>query len=168
MNEPKPGPCKKCGSLEHTFYFAAINEDGWRCVRCDVSPGEPPGFSPEHDRALIENKVNGLLHDLADAKLVHVSNGSAGEAIMAVVSAECRKRGRFDQGTITMLIVEAWAKGHAEYWAKVSDGILTGEDPRNRCPGGKLANCSKGTATGWVYSCMQKDCTSCSSGDVPF
>jgi hypothetical protein len=147
-----------CGG--QLFYYAAINEDGWKCSACGTQPGEPKGFSPALDRALIKTKVSGILHDVAGAKLIHVSNGSAGDSIEACVAAECQRLGRYDQGTILMLIVEGWAKGHADYWQPIADGIIAGNDPRDRCAGGRLATMYRGGTKGrdWDRFCTVKGC----------
>ena len=75
----------------------------------------------------------------------------------------CRETGRFDQYSIVEFIF-ASQESHGEYWKKISEGVLAGDDPRRRCPGGRLATCSTGSADGWIESCFEKDCPKCSEG----
>jgi hypothetical protein len=151
-----------CGGT--LYYYAATNEDGWKCSACGIRPGEPAGYSPELDRSLIDRKVDGLLHDASSAKLVYVSNSSAGDGIVSSVAAECRRLGRYDQGTILLLIVQGWTKSHADYWQRISDGIIAGNDPRERCSGGRLAN----MYTGNNRYCTTSGCTCGGAGGGPF
>jgi len=158
--------CPACG--DQLFWYPAINEQGWKCCSCGHQPGEPAGYSPHRDKALIEIKVSGLLHDVADANLISISNGSHGEGMTAIVARRCVDLDRYDQTTILRLIFEADAS-HCDYWHKVGSGVRTGEDPRRRCPGGRLSTRSTGSAEGWKYSCAEKDCGHCrSSSEVPF
>lgn len=111
----QPKGCDHCRevSFEH-LYRPAVNEDGWECGHC----GAHLGYRPDLDKALIENKVTGLLMDLCDAKFLHVSNGSEAEGVIGQVEAQCRSRGRYDQYTILHLLVEACGRErHAVYWA---------------------------------------------------
>ena len=41
------GDCKHNGMY---WYAAPHNERGWKCVDCELQPGEEPGYSPQHDR----------------------------------------------------------------------------------------------------------------------
>lgn len=130
---------------EHDYHwYPATNEAGWRCCVCNYKPGEPPGFAPGLDRAELYRKVWGLLLDLTNANLVYVSNGSGGDALAEDVAAVCEKLDRYDQYTILRELLGAMAKSHGEYWAKVSVGVLTGKDPRKRCPCGELARSFSG------------------------
>lgn len=136
---------EKCKASGHDYYwFACCNEDGWRCVDCGDNPGEPEGFSPKLDRELIEIKVYCLLNDLADNQLVSVSNATAADYLTADVADQCRKLGRYDQQTILKLIIEADAGSHAKFWQEISEGILSGNDKRDRCHCGKLATLHAG------------------------
>jgi hypothetical protein len=130
----------KCKNGCDFHYFPAVNEDGWLCVYCDNRPGEPPGFSPQLDREQIYFKVGGILHDACDADLIFVSNGTGADLLTAKVADRCVKERRFDQYSILSYILQEMAPGHAEYWRGVSEGILAGKDPRDRCHCGKLAN----------------------------
>jgi hypothetical protein len=126
---------------EHEFYFypEPHNEAGWKCINCKLQPGEPPGFSPNLDRLKCRTKVDGLLLDLHNHDFVSVSNGDCGDGLGAMVAERCEREGRFDQYSILLFILEAMTKSHADYWKKISDGILAGNDPRHRCDCGKLA-----------------------------
>lgn len=134
------GQCADCLAHDMLFYFPACNEEGWRCTACGWKPGEPPGFDPSLDRHLIDTKVGGFVHDLADRDLLSVSNGSHGDGITGSVAAKCREVGRYDQTTILAAIFEA-DRSHADYWAKISDAIVAGKDERKRCAGGRLVTC---------------------------
>jgi hypothetical protein len=144
-------------SHEHEFYYyAAANEAGWKCCVCGERPGEPPGFSPQLDRTRLERKVFGLLDDLHNHNLVYVSNGCGGDAIVADVAERCRADGVYDQASILAFILGTDGGRHAKYWKEVSDAIIAGRDPRNRCACGALATCSSGTNEGtWLYTCSK-------------
>lgn len=147
-------------SCEHDFfYYMATNEDGWKCCGCGHKPGEPPGFSPRLDRSEIGRKVYGVLSDLVDHDFIHVSNGSHGDAITSAVADRCQEAKRFDQYSIVLFIVEGMAESHAKYWREVSEGVLAGKDPRNRCPCGALSNSSASSGGGgpWTYRCPKHD-----------
>jgi hypothetical protein len=116
------------------------NEAGWFCVYCDHRPGEPAGFSPQLDRELIYWKVGGLLHDICDMDLIYISNGTGADLLTSAVADRCVKEGRFDQYSILLFILEEVTADHAKYWKGVSDGIVAGKDPRDRCACGTLAN----------------------------
>lgn len=96
-------------------YYPSINEAGWRCVNCL----EELGHRPDLDRELIGKKVMGLLNDLHESKMVYVSNGSQGEAIMCSVAMQCVREGRFDQYFIIHQILEdpnIDYLGHSDYY----------------------------------------------------
>ncbi len=131
------------------WYLTGTNEEGWRCCGCGKKPGEPPGFCPELDRALIHRKVFGILHDLHDSNVVYLSNSSMGEAIEACVAARCVEELRFDQYSIVLFILESLTPSHAKYWADLSEAIVAGNDSRRRCYCGQLATSSSGAK----YSC---------------
>jgi hypothetical protein len=147
----------KCKNDKHDYhYYPTINEDGWRCIYCNSRPGEPPGFSPHLDRSHIYEKVRGVLHELCVANLISVSNGTGADLLIAKVCDRCVREMRFDQCSILFYLAEEKWKDHAEYWKKVSEGILAGKDPRDRCHCGKLANVSQYTSTGWIRYCSQE------------
>jgi hypothetical protein len=127
-----------CDHNGHIYYYPADNEQGWKCSRCGWKPGEPEGYSPQHDRALIEIKVWGILNDLFDSSLIYVSNGTAAAGLVSSIADRCREIGQYDQTTICRLIFEADA-GHEKYWKELSDSIIAGNDTRDRCACGKLA-----------------------------
>lgn len=128
------------------YYYLETNEAGWRCANCKHCPGEPPGFCPALDRSETFNKVNGLLLELYNAKFVYISNGSHGLSLAETITARCREEGRFDQYSILLFILEALTPRHAAFWKKISDGVLDGEDPRDRC---KIEGCGQ-LSTGTV------------------
>lgn len=138
-----PETTKPCA---HDYqYFAATNENGWRCLHCTDKPGEPPGFSPQLDRSRLEFKVFALLNELHNTDLVYVSNGTMGDSLVNAVAARCLNERRFDQYSILFFILDLMTESHALYWSKVSEAIVNGKDQRNRCHCGKLATCSRGT-----------------------
>src|SRR5690606_18623241 len=127
------------------------NEDGWRCPMCDRRPGEPPGFDPKLDREDTYGKVGAVLHDMHEAGIVHVSSGSHGDSLTAVVAQRCHEAGLFDQYTIARFVLESMQPSHAKYWREVSDGVLAGKDPRHRCPCGELSTSSSSIGGGpWI------------------
>jgi len=134
---------KDCGHKEF-YYYPAPNEAGWKCVDCGQKmPGDPAGYRPDLDRKEIRLKAGGLLNDLHNANLIYISNGSHGDHIEAKVADRCRREGRFDQYSILLLILEELTPSHAEYWKRVGDGVVSGNDPRSRCDEegcGKLAD----------------------------
>lgn len=143
---------------DHDFQWFAdfAQERGWKCLNCKLRPGEPEGFSPQHDREFIDRKVFALLNDLFNADLIYVSNGTEGDYLVAHVAERCREAGCYDQGTVLLFLVEAKAESHAKFWAEISNGIIAGKDPRERCECGKLATSStldgKG---GWIRECNE-------------
>ena len=135
------------------FWYLATNEDGWRCCHCLFKPGEPPGFDPKLDRELIDEKVGGILMDMHEAGLIYVSNGTGGDALTAMVAEQCTEAGVYDQYSIAAFILAAETASHAKYWQTVSEGILAGNDPRNRCDCGKLSTISSLKAGKTIYRC---------------
>jgi hypothetical protein len=127
--------CDKCDY----HYYPNPNEAGWQCPACGHRPGEPPGFSPELDRKLIEIKAGGLLMELTMAELIYVSNGSSGELLTARVADRCVRENRYDQYSILLYLLEITTESHAEYWQEISENILKETDIRDRCHCGKLA-----------------------------
>lgn len=124
-------------SCEHKtfYYYPATNEDGWKCAdRCgEKMPGDPPGYRPDLDRDEIWLKVGGLLNDLHGADLVYVSNGTGGDGLTSTVADRCKREGRFDQYSILLFLLEEMTPSHADYWKEISDGVVSGRDPRRRC-----------------------------------
>jgi hypothetical protein len=158
-----------CTHEDLYFYACPATEAGWKCASCDFRPGEPPGFSPEHDRSRIRMKVMGLLLDLHNHELVCVSNGSHGDGLEEMVAVRCEREERFDQYSILLFLLEAMTPSHAEYWKKISKGVLTGNDPRHRCACGALSCVSVGApgeTSGWKYFCG--DCHSKETKGEPF
>lgn len=122
------------------WYPAPHNETGWKCADCDFKPGEPPGYSPQHDRDLIRDKCWCLLHDLVDAELVSVSNSDHGESLASRAASIARYERRFDQESIVAILTRLCA-GDGSFWRDQHEKILAGQDPRERCACGQLANC---------------------------
>lgn len=127
------------------WYASPANERGWKCVDCGHQPGEEPGYSPQHDRELLHTKVGCILMDLHEAKIICVSNGTGGDALTAHAAKLCRERNLYDSVSIARVILELVAtERHAKFWRDISEGILAGKDPRERCACGKLASQSCG------------------------
>jgi hypothetical protein len=142
--QPSPAApgCKECDY----HYYPSTNEDGWRCTSCGHRPGEPAGFSPELDRKRIFFKVGGILHDACDENLIYVSNGTGADLLISAVADRCVEEGRFDQYSILLFLLEETTPSHAKYWGELSESILAGADPRDRCHCGALANIHSGGA----------------------
>jgi hypothetical protein len=158
--------CPKCGG--EMFWYPAINERGWRCCGCGHAPGEPSGYSPALDKSCIRSKVNALVHDAHDANFICISNGSAGDGLASLVAVKCIELDRFDQTTILRLLFET-DQSHVDYWHKIGAGIRAGADPRDRCPGGRLATSYSNKNGVASRGCFESDCASCrASTDVPF
>lgn len=145
--------CEQCGGTTF-FWHVSSNEEGWRCVDCAYQPGEPPGFSPQMDREHIHDKVDQLLQYIHDYGLLWVSNSSEGEYLVADVAEQCRNSGLYDQYTIIRLLYEA-NRSHGEYWKKVSNGVLSGNDPRDRCECGKLSTTTRIAGGQTTYFCNE-------------
>jgi hypothetical protein len=125
---------------ENFGYFPAINEAGWKCFGCKKKlPGEPDGYRPDLDRSHLQDNVYGLMNDLHEHDFIWVSNSEYGEHILSEVMTRCREAGLYDQITIMHYILEANAGTHAEFWKEIGDGVVSGNDPRDRCDCGKLA-----------------------------
>lgn len=147
------GDLKVC---EHAamYWTPVTNEDGWRCADCGYKPGEEPGYSPEHDRADLRDKVDSLLHYLHEQDLVSVSNGSEGEGIVSYVTSEMREAGTYDQQSIIVAIVSYGRESHAKFWKERGDSIVAGRDNRERCHCGKIATSSISNGDGtWRRYC---------------
>lgn len=141
---------------ENVAYYPATNEEGWKCLDCPEPLGEPEGYSPQLDRSHIYDKVNGLLLELHESKFIHVSNGTGGDVLTEAVVKECQRSGLYDQVSIMQYILALGEEGHAAYWKEIGDGIIAGNDPRDRCGCGQLATSSCG---------KQKSCSKCSIGN---
>ncbi len=134
------------------WYAAPATERGWKCVDCDWQPGEPPGFAPLHDRELLPTKVHCILQDLDTAEIVYVGSGSNGESIVAAASRVCRERDVYDSVSIARVLLEVMGGDiRAAFWREMSEGVLTGNDKRERCHCGVLAN----VYTGGKSFCME-------------
>lgn len=142
-------------SCQHDYHWYQdfCTEAGWKCCMCSEKPGEPPGFSPELDRAEIERKVGAVMHDLRDADFIYISNGTGGDGLTAGIAERCKAEGRFDQASIALFILEAVTPSHAAYWKGVSDGIVAGKDPRRRCHCGRLAHTYVGDRAFCSFAC---------------
>ncbi len=157
---------------KHEFhYYPAVNEDGWQCCYCKHKPGEPAGYSPQIDRELLYIKVDGLLRDLVMHGFVHVSNGSAGDSIAHHVAQQMRSAGTFDQYSIVAALVVLMnggpsdEYGHAAYWKRVGEGVISGHDIRDRCHCGALSKMTV-IANGQTKHFCSSECES--QGDLPF
>ena len=141
--------CNNCASDSMWRWRPAVNEDGWECAQCEHKPGEPPGFCPQLDHDEIRTKVDCLLLHLAgqfssrkpNECLLGVSNGTEGDFLTARVADFCQNTDRFDQYIICEQLFHE-NREHSDYWAKISQGILSGNDQRSRCECGKLATSS--------------------------
>lgn len=138
-----PKVCKHSGLF---WYAAPANEQGWKCPDCGWRPGEPPGFSPQHDRDLVDVKVGCILMLLHESEIIYVSNGSSGDSITGLVVQRCRRRGIYDSVSIARFILDLeGGTRHAKFWRDIAMGIMAGKDPRPRCACGQLA-------TQWSHS----------------
>ena len=162
MARPEPGPTtrrpKTCAH-DSLYWYPAINEEGWKCVDCGLRPGEPAGFSPAHDRSHTKVKCACVLHDLADANLLSVSNGSEGDALAARAAKRCTETGRYDQHSIVMFLADLVAND-GRFWRETSEGILAGKDPRKRCACGALAtsySISNGVSRAFCSTCSSRE-----------
>jgi hypothetical protein len=153
MRTDATNPCSHDG----LYWFAApANETGWRCTNCGHQPGEPPGFSPQHDRSHLRTKVRCIVHDLHDAGIIYVSNVSDGANLTTVAVTACRSRNLYDSVSIARVVLELEADdAHAKFWRGVSEGILAGKDQRHRCACGKLATQSCGGHRACCHDHMQ-------------
>ena len=117
------------------------NERGWKCDSCDFKPGEPPGYDPQRDRSDIREKVHAVLFQLHLTDIVYVSNSDHGEWLAAEVATRCVREDTFDQLSIVRFLCEALDDDgkHSAHWRDQAQGILAGNDPRERCACGALA-----------------------------
>jgi len=130
-----------CQHLNMTWNLAPATETGWECAWCSHKPGEPPGFDPTADRQHTRRKVETVLMSLHDSEVVYVSNGEQGDWIVTHVAKRCAELDAYDQLTVVRLICETMSDTHADYWRKIANGVLTGNDTRDRCHCGALATC---------------------------
>lgn len=152
---PDPARVAACVHRGLYWYASPHDERGWYCVDCQFSPGEEPGYSPQHDRDLLHTKVSCILHDLVDAELVSVSNGSHGESIEAEAVRICRDQKTLDSESIAAVLTRICA-GDGAYWRKHHEAILAGKDERERCHCGKLAHCFTGGKSYCSFDCQPK------------
>lgn len=149
---PDPARVAACKHSGLYWYASPHDEHGWYCVDCQWSPGEEPGYSPEHDRDLLETKVDCILQDLVMAELVSVSNSDHGHEIIAHAVRVCRDARTLDSESIAAVLTKICA-GDGKFWREQHESILAGQDKRNRCACGKLSTRSVGTGSGWNYYC---------------
>ena len=105
----------RCTHRTTFYYMDPCTEAGWKCQDC----GKTLGFRPDLDRELTEIKVNGILHDMDEAKVIYISNGTMGEIIAANVALECKRANEYDQLSIVNFILDDGnvdVPGHAEFW----------------------------------------------------
>lgn len=144
----------KCPHDGLYWYAHPHDEAGWKCVDCGWQPGEPPGFSPAHDRSHLGIKASCIVHDLADAKIISVSNASHGDSLAAHAASVCTERNLYDSVSIAHVILELeGTERHASFWRDISEGILAGKDPRERCHCGQLARVWRGGPNGGTHAC---------------
>lgn len=128
-------PCKHDSLF---WYPAPHDERGWLCIDCGWAPGEEPGYSPEHDRDHLRTKAWCILHDLASAGLVSVSNSGHGESIADEATRIARDARTLDQESLVAIIARICA-GDGKFWREQHESILAGRDNRDRCKCGKIA-----------------------------
>jgi hypothetical protein len=125
--------------LENQFYWTpdALNEQGWRLSNSDEpAPGEPDGYRPDLDRAMIYTKVHCIAEAMREQHLYEIPEME----YLSMAAEACKRRGKYDQYTIIEMLCQV-QKSHGDYWKKVGQGIVKGKDPRTRCWCGKLAKC---------------------------
>lgn len=132
-----PATCKHDGLY---WYAAPANEQGWKCSDCGWQPGEPPGFSPQHDRSHLRVKVSCIVMTLHESEVIYVSNSECGEGMTDLITKRCRERGWYNSVSIARAVLEFEGDSdHVRFWREISEGILAGKDPRARCACGQLA-----------------------------
>jgi len=145
--------CTHEGSMY--WYLSPDDERGWMCSDCFWRPGEEPGYSPQHDRDLLETKCNCILMDLSEEGLISVSNGSHGESLVAAAARIARDARTLDQESIVAILAKLCA-GDGAFWREQHEGILGGNDPRRRCACGKIAHSFCGDAAYCSVACEPK------------
>lgn len=88
-----------------------------------------------------------LAGDFGGPSWVSPCNSVHGEFLIETLSNHCRELGMYDQHTIAAAIFQEGDNSHARYWKTIVDGVLAGDDPRDRCdhPGcNALSTCSQG------------------------
>lgn len=134
---------EKCKHESFTWRLKPCDETGWTCLDCNKPlPGEPPGFRPDLDRSNTSDKVGGILMDLHMGEFIYMSNNTAGDGLTAAVVAECKRTGFYDQASILLFVLQIDAASDGPFWKNISEGILAGKDPRDRCWCGKLSELS--------------------------
>lgn len=153
-----PDSARVAACKHHGLYWYASPHDerGWYCVDCQWSPGEEPGYSPEHDRDHLETKVDCILQDLVMAELVSVSNSDHGHSIIASAVRICRDQRTLDSESIAAVLTRICA-GDGKFWRERHESILAGRDNRDRCHCGKLAHIYCGGKSYCSYECEPKD-----------
>lgn len=132
----------------------AVNEEGWVCIYCDHKPGEPPGFDPARDRDDIERKCDDILHHLHMQGWFGSMSSATGEGMVCHAVDRCRETGCYDQHSIVAFLVGGHEGSHAAYWRRIAEGVLSGNDKRERCPCGALATSYSSKGGGkWTHRC---------------
>lgn len=167
----------KDGECHYSWYMSwdgsdrGTNETGWQCMNCQDRPGEPPGFSPQLDRSNTFDKVMGIMLDLAATRACNFSNSTDGMMTAEIIAARCREEDVYDQWSICEWIFEyknrdrGEGHGHRAYWKRIAEGVLSGNDPRDRCEAhSELANhwVSKGNgepAKAYCNKCYEEGLT---------
>lgn len=149
---PNPERIATCSHESLYWYSSPHDERGWLCVDCGWAPGEEPGYSPEHDRDRLWMKCWCLLHDMADAGLVSVSNSSGGDALASAAERIARDARTLDQESIVAILAKLCA-GDGAFWRERHESILAGRDNRNRCHCGKLAHIWQSGPNGGTHYC---------------
>ena len=148
------------------FWYAATNEDGWRCADCD----QKLGFRPDLDRRETAVKVDNILHDLHDHTLVYVSNSTHGEIVAAGVAGQCEELGCYDQWTIIRLIMAHPDIDAGCYWRDRSavwlreHGVAGEQESPLRGPG-VCVNCKAALLAGAGHQVARaRLCDTCAGG----
>jgi len=106
-----------CGHQHEIFYYNATNEDGWKCTVCDTKYG----FNPILDRVMLYSKVMGILMDMTQSELVHVSNSGHGDGLVYHAMTLCVEHQAFDQQSIIEYLLSGFGGGHAAYWKQKAE-----------------------------------------------
>lgn len=115
-----------CRHNHITWNLDGANERGWSCVACHAPIGAE-GFSPQHDRELITDKVEAVLMHMNHLDLVYMSNSDHGFGVVHQVVTRCRSENTYDQISIARFILEIEGNArHVKFWQDEARKVLNG------------------------------------------
>jgi hypothetical protein len=128
-----------CDHSTPQWHLADCNEDGWKCAECGASLGDD-GFSPDHDRVHIRDKVETILFWLVEHDFLYVSNATEADGITAQVANQCRSVDAYGQQFIVYHLAAYRLPRHVEFWREQAKQAMCSHPSRTLA--GDVAKCN--------------------------